>query len=201
MQRGTPTMLMNSGLMVFSSIIPIISVQVIDKEPSLITPNEEHQYRSRIPAYFLYEAIYCSAVSLIGLLLFRERPVTPPSVSELVKKPPFLREIRDLLKNCSFLLCVLSYGIVVAGYTGFHLLSSQILKKYGMLSRDIALINIIYLPVSILSIFIWGRIFRRLQRYKPLMLVNNVGLLALVTLLQFIVPTGVVPLIGGIMVL
>lgn len=116
-------MLMNICLLVFSSIIPIVSVQVIDKEPSLITPQEQQRYRSRLQAYFLYEAIYCSASSIIGLILFRERPSPVTSISELIETPPILKELKDLVKNCYFLLCVLALALAVASYNGLHILS------------------------------------------------------------------------------
>lgn len=70
-----------------------------------------------------------------------------------------------------------------------------------MLSYDIALINLIYIPASLLSVILQGRIFRYLKRFKRLMLINYAALLTLIVLLQFILPTGIVPLIGAIMVL
>ena len=52
-----------------------------------------------------------------------------------------------------------------------------------MLSFDIALINLIYIPSSISSVILQGRIFRSLTLFKRIMLFNYLALLALIVLL------------------
>ena len=54
---------------------------VVDKEPSQIHESQYQTYRNRIGSYFVYEALFCSVVGIIGLLLYKEYPTRRQAIS------------------------------------------------------------------------------------------------------------------------
>lgn len=55
--------------------------------------------------------------------MFREAPKRCISAASMVERPSMLTELRELGKNCSYILSVLALALSTASYNGLHLLS------------------------------------------------------------------------------
>ena len=72
------------------------------------------------------------------IILFKERPPTPPSFSANLKKmpPKILKDTLTLLKNKNYLIIVMIYTLIHANYTSMGAAISFITKPYGFTNSD-----------------------------------------------------------------
>ena len=93
------------------------------------------------------------------------------------------KSTKALLTNCSYLLATFSLALTLACFNGLHLLAEQILKKYGLKSMNLATMNLIEIPILIVFVVVYGHVYSRIGRAKPILIFNMAALLALIFLI------------------
>lgn len=66
----------------------------------------------------LFYAILVSAIGIIVFTFFKDKPPTPPSFTATLKREKFIQAAKDLLKNKSYLLLLLTASLVFGCFTG-----------------------------------------------------------------------------------
>ncbi|KAF5293179.1 hypothetical protein FQR65_LT11024 [Abscondita terminalis] len=113
--------------------------------------------------------IICTTALVIVVLFFEDKPPQPPSQATLKKsnKIQYLKSIKKLLKNTSYLLLVLVVGTHVTVLCLIQSLLNQIvLKYYATGEEDAGFMGLLMMVFCIIGCFSCGAILTKFKTYK-----------------------------------
>lgn len=82
------------------------------------------------------------------------------------------------------MLGILSFALASGCYNGLYVLSEQVFRNNGMSSKNIANLSLVALAVLLISIPIFGYLYRILGSSKPILVFNMGALLITFVLTQ-----------------
>ncbi|ODN05558.1 putative MFS-type transporter C09D4.1 [Orchesella cincta] len=105
------------------------------------------------------------------LILFRDKPPTPPSLAQLAllsnDREPYLNSIKKLMTNKGYLLLLLSYGMNVGVFYAISTLLSSFIEKYFPDNEeDTGRIGLMIVVSGMVGSVISGFILDKTKKYK-----------------------------------
>ncbi|KAF5293180.1 hypothetical protein FQR65_LT11025 [Abscondita terminalis] len=131
-----------------------------------------------------YSAAYVALINSILLLLviiFFKEPDLPPSQARLLKytdnfKPPFFESVKKLIRNRSFAILAVVYGLDTGiMYTIAILLNEIILNRYENGQEDAGRIGLLLTVVGTLASILFGIFLDKFKLYKFTIVVIQFG--------------------------
>ncbi|KAK4879449.1 hypothetical protein RN001_007595 [Aquatica leii] len=131
-------------------------------------------------------AVICTIAALLIFFFFTDKPPVPPSYAVINQnhKIKYIESTKKVLKNKSFLLLLLGYGLTLAIYVVFQTVLNQlILKLYPDGSEDVGLIGLLMIVMSICGTIFAAFLIDKLKTFRLLLIFF--GLFVTLTLIAF----------------
>lgn len=170
-----------------------IGVAVGFLHPTLVVPNSEDFQRIKegMEVLLKTQAIFCS-VTLVGVvLLVKNKPSTPPSLSQelrdakqFAEETSFFASIKLLSKDLNFVLTSQAYGIMFGLLTVISTLLNQLVKaKYTtMLDSNIGMMGFVATLIGMAGILLFGFWIETYQLYRiTAVFVYTIGTVCLIS--------------------
>ena len=169
-----------------------VGVAVGFLQPTLMVPdsNNLQHVKEGIERLLLWQAVFCSATLVGVVLLVKNKPRTPPSLSQEVRETKlanthsFLSSISVLAKDINFNLTAQSYGIMFGLLTVISTLLNQLVKANFSALPDskIGIMGFVATIVGMAGILMFGFWIETYQLYKiTAVFVYFVGTICLVS--------------------
>jgi len=154
-----------------------VGVAVGFLQPTLMVPNTEklQLVKEGIEGLLWWQAVFCS-VTLVGVvLLVKNRPTTPPSLSQEIREAKlsvshesFFSSVKTLLKDTNFFITAQSYGIMFGLLTVISTLLNQLVKTNFTTLPDskIGVMGFVATIVGMIGILLFGFWIETYQLYK-----------------------------------
>ncbi|KAK2723563.1 uncharacterized MFS-type transporter C09D4.1-like isoform X2 [Artemia franciscana] len=143
--------------------------------PPLLVPYSSEAYNEEYTAInlrnmFLGVASFATAVLLLVIVFFKEKPLMPPSLAQLnsnSKEESFLKTIMRLLKNKAYLLLLVTYGINTGVFYAISTLLSQFIEvHFPNSSEQAGLIGLTMVVSGVLGSVVGGIILDKTHKFK-----------------------------------
>ena len=169
-----------------------VGVAVGFLQPTLMVPNSDNlqHVKEGIERLLWWQAVFCSATLVSVVLLVKNKPKTPPSLSQEVRdvkladsRDTFLSSIKILVKDVNFGITAQSYGIMFGLLTVISTLLNQLVKSNftSMPDSKIGLMGFVATIVGMAGILLFGLWIEKYQLYKiTAIFVYSVGTVCLV---------------------
>lgn len=173
----------------------IIAAGMIDDNDGVDTPENRNKF-----GFFLLIQNALATLGTVPLILFaRNKPPTPPSKAASRQEQPldFKKEIRDLIKNKSYLLLSVSFLSLDSICTAMSAIVASLTKPYNYSTFANAAFGGIFIIFGVIGSFILSIYLDKNPRYKLMMI--SIALLAILStaLSIFSLPTGNAGLFGA----
>ncbi|KAK4304984.1 hypothetical protein Pmani_023096, partial [Petrolisthes manimaculis] len=143
--------------------------------PAIVPVTENKEDISRGLSYMFYGVAALTTVLFITIILvFKERPPTPPSTASLVQDDTgsYLQGVVRLIKNPGYVLLLLSYGINVGAFYAISTLLNQvILKHFPDETENAGRIGLLIVLAGMLGSVVCGVILDKTAKFKMVTLV------------------------------
>ena len=154
-----------------------VGVAVGFLQPTLMVPNSNdlQNMKEGIETLLWSQAIFCSATLVGVVLLVKNKPSTPPSLSQEIRETKladiqvsFLSSIKALAKDLNFNLTAQAYGIMFGLLTVISTLLNQLVKANFTTLPDskIGIMGFVATIVGMAGILLFGFWIEAYQMYK-----------------------------------
>ena len=133
-------------------------------------PNNTH-FISEMELILLSELILGILILLLIVLFFKNKPNTPPSVSQTFAKLKYRESFRKLLKNRNFLIAFLAMGIFMGINISLQTIAQQYTKMYHISSYDASLIVSVGTSFSFIPAIFISYLSTKFDIYNPLIII------------------------------
>ncbi|CAH1108881.1 unnamed protein product [Psylliodes chrysocephalus] len=144
--------------------------------PIFVNSESSHdEQTTQFYTMFIAVAAFTTVLLVIVLFFFKDRPPTPPSHAALQQSGEefdFIGSLKSLMKNKSFVLLLLSYGINVGVFYAISTLLNQIvLFYYPGASADAGRIGLVIIVAGMLGSVCCGIVLDKYHKFKETTLV------------------------------
>ena len=153
----------NSMGTAFGMIFPTFFVTKADGNHQI---NEDNKIGVR--NQLLIQAVASTLFLLFGIFLIQNKPKTPPSASASVKREPFLKSLKTLIKDVQFLKLMLCYGCMNAIFGNIATLIGELTTAYNFEATQRGIFGMLYLVGGVIGANIFGFILAKTKAYKVL---------------------------------
>ncbi|EAS03557.2 MFS transporter (macronuclear) [Tetrahymena thermophila SB210] len=141
------------------------------------------------------QAYLTSALAIPGLLMFREKPPTPPSFTAETKRDTFKQSVKSLFKNKQYLINFLAFGFFSGSFMAGGVTISFIFKPFGFGSDITSYAGIVIVFSGMIGSGIGGKMFRDKPNFKLYLFIGLIGSIIGYGLTMAMLPTEKVYLI------
>jgi sugar phosphate permease len=133
------------------------------------------------------------------LLVVKEKPPTPPSASASRKEEPlnFNRELKNLLKNKSYLLMCVSFTSLYGVYTSLGAVVAAVTSPYGYSGTANAIFGGTFIFFGVVGSFVLGVALDKTQKYKLMINATSLCAVFFIGVSFYTLPTGNVALFAA----
>lgn len=143
--------------------------------PMIVTGGSIDDVTTQLYILFIGVAILTSVILVLILFFFKNAPPTPPSYAaqqQNEEKMEFVKSLTNLIKNRSFVLLLIAYGINVGVFYAIStLLSDIILKYYEGAEQDAGRIGLVITVAGMVGSVCCGYVLDRFRKFKETTLV------------------------------
>ncbi|KXS11585.1 MFS general substrate transporter [Gonapodya prolifera JEL478] len=114
----------------------------------------------------LHLVVFAMCISLaLPALLIRDRPPTPPSLSNKPKES-VLGGLKSCLSNTQFLILILVYSTIIACFSVLQTFLADLLVPYGLGEDESGTVGAIFIGCGIVAAVVNGLLMDRIQKHK-----------------------------------
>ena len=139
----------------------------------------------------LVQNIIATFFSVAVLIIAREKPPTPPSAS--ADRPPvqleFKKEMKDLIKNKSYLLLVLGYASLYGTVTAVGAVINSLTKPFNYTIQNNSLFGAVFIISGILGSIVTGIFLDKTHKFKMVMISVSIAAVGLMAAVLFTLPS------------
>jgi FLVCR family feline leukemia virus subgroup C receptor-related protein len=113
----------------------------------------------------------------LNLLFQRNKPPTPPSDAEKIKRDPFFVSICKMLKNSNYIKLLIAFGCFFGIFNGMSIVLSYMLKPWfdDILPKAVSFVGGSPIISGIIGVGILGPMQRRSKVYKKWIIICMLG--------------------------
>jgi Na+/melibiose symporter-like transporter len=134
--------------------------------------------KSQIVLLMFVEAIICSVVLVLAIIMFKNLPKYPPSLSASQSREEFMPALKAVFKNKSFLLLLLAYSMGQGALNALATLIDLISKPYGFSTFDNSVFGGLLIICGLIGAGIVGTIVTITHKYKLTCIIMCFGTVA-----------------------
>ncbi|KAL4509326.1 hypothetical protein ABPG72_018257 [Tetrahymena utriculariae] len=159
--------------MLISSLLPGMWMKDYDE-----IKDEQDDYkegRNKVKDLMMIQAIVSSALAVIGCLLFKEKPLTPPSFTATQQRDDVKSSIKKLIKSKNYIIIFVCYGLFCGNFYTFGVTTSYLFKPYGFGSDVVSYSGICIVLFGVLGAGIGGKLFKAKPKFKLFIIIGILG--------------------------
>lgn len=105
------------------------------------------------------------------MLLFRDKPKTPPSFSASVQREEFKKALKFLVRDSSYLLLFFGYSLFYGIFFTLTIVISFIVKPFNIISTsEVAYLSVAPVLTGLLGNIVFVMLIKKAPTYKKLIL-------------------------------
>ncbi|KAL4479917.1 hypothetical protein ABPG74_020433 [Tetrahymena malaccensis] len=159
--------------MLISSLLPGMWMKDYDEKKDEYDDYKEG--RKRVFDLMVIQAIISSALAVIGCLLFREKPLTPPSFTATQKREDVNSSMKKLIKSKNYMIIFVCYGLFCGNFYTFGVTMSYLFKPYGFGSDIVSYSGVCMVLFGVLGAAIGGKLFKSKPKFKLFIVIGILG--------------------------
>ncbi|XP_050309851.1 uncharacterized MFS-type transporter C09D4.1 isoform X2 [Anthonomus grandis grandis] len=173
--------------------------------PMIVTGGDPDEITKQLYILFIGVAVLTSIILVLVLIFFKNGPPTPPSYSaqqEEKDEVSFMQSLKNLIKNRSFMLLLVAYGINVGVFYAISTLLSEIISKYYVgHDQDAGRIGLVITVAGMVGSVCCGYVLDRFRKFKETTIVVYAFSLAGMLIFTFTLDKGlyVVYVVSGLL--
>ena len=166
-------------------------------EENIVNPK---MFKNGFESYLLIEAFITLFCGIIFMVLMKNKPKHPPSISQEVKSLPLLKGLKKLKSDKNFILLCISLACVVGYINIVATIFNAYMAMYKISDSNASYISAIANILGIINAIVVGAIIDKYKKYKLLIIICNIISLScyvVTTILIEIIKTKYLYLIAG----
>ncbi|KAL4479915.1 hypothetical protein ABPG74_020431 [Tetrahymena malaccensis] len=166
-------MVLTMVVMLISSLLPGLWMKDYDEKADQLDGYKTG--KSNVFSLMKIQAIVVTVISIIGCIIFKEKPPTPPSFTAEQKREDMGPSIKLLLKSKNYLLTLICYGLFCGNFLATGVTMSFIFKPYGYGSDTVSFAGVGIVVSGVIGSGIGGKLFRIKPRFRLYIMIAIIG--------------------------